>query len=435
MSQDQQVGINPCNTNNGGCQELCLFNSTHATCHCYHAKIAADGKSCKEYSAFLMFSSITSIDTIHMFDSNNPNTPLKKITSEYMKNAISLTYDYLEKRIFYSDIQRGSINIVYFNGSHHSVLAERQGSVEGLAFEEKSRDLYWTCQSDATINRLSLVVPDKRIEKIVRLSPDDKPRGIAVDSCSFRIYWTNWNSGAPSIQRSFVSGLGVESIISSQIRMPNGMAIDHSAEKLYWGDARLDKIERCNLDGTNREIILQDVPKHPFDLAIYGDYLFWTDWVLHAVVRTNKYTADDVTQIKNVGTRLMGIVAVANDTNNCEASPCRVLNGGCEDNCSLDERAAVICSCTPGRMLLQDGRRCVIKDANCTQDQFECTSGFCIPYKFSCDGVPECPDESDEKLDYCKSRNCRDGYFHCGDGRCIPVADKCNRQADCPGGQ
>ena len=36
--------------------------------------------------------------------------------------------------------------------------------------------------------------------------------------------------------------------------MPNGLALDRFAQKLYWGDARLDKIERCNYDGTNRQV-------------------------------------------------------------------------------------------------------------------------------------------------------------------------------------
>lgn len=69
-----------------------------------------------------------------------------------------------------------------------------------------------------------------------------------------QIYWTNWNSEAPSIQRSYVNGIGLEPIVTTHIRMPNGLAIDHMAQKLYWGDARLDKIERCNLDGSDRVV-------------------------------------------------------------------------------------------------------------------------------------------------------------------------------------
>lgn len=58
-------------------------------------------------------------------------------------------------------------------------------------------------------------------------------------------------------------------------------------------------------------------PSHPFDLAVYGDYIFWTDWVLQAVVRANKYTGEEVVKLREGLHEVMGIVAVANDTNAC----------------------------------------------------------------------------------------------------------------------
>lgn len=51
---------------------------------------------------------------------------------------------------------------------------------------------------------------------------------------------------------------------------------------------------------------------------MYGDYIFWTDWVLHAVIRANKYTGEDVVWLRKEVPRPMGIIAVANDTNDCE---------------------------------------------------------------------------------------------------------------------
>lgn len=45
---------------------------------------------------------------------------------ELMRNVIALAYEYSESRLFYSDIQRGSINTVHFNGSGHEVLLERE---------------------------------------------------------------------------------------------------------------------------------------------------------------------------------------------------------------------------------------------------------------------------------------------------------------------
>lgn len=69
-----------------------------------------------------------------------------------------------------------------------------------------------------------------------------------------KIYWTNWNDQQASIQRAFMNGWDVEDIISSDIKTPNALSIDHKAAKLYWADARLDRIERCEFDGSNRQV-------------------------------------------------------------------------------------------------------------------------------------------------------------------------------------
>ena len=36
--------------------------------------------------------------------------------------------------------------------------------------------------------------------------------------------------------------------------MPNSLVIDYSTDWLYWADARLDKIERAELDGSHRKV-------------------------------------------------------------------------------------------------------------------------------------------------------------------------------------
>ena len=77
------------------------------------------------------------------------------------------------------------------------------------------------------------------------------------------MYWTNWNDQHASIQTGHMSGWGLKKIISTDINTPNGLTIDHKAQKLYWLDARLDKIERCDMDGTNRKVCV-----------IYIDYMY-----------------------------------------------------------------------------------------------------------------------------------------------------------------
>lgn len=86
-----------------------------------------------------------------------------------------------------------------------------QGRVEGLAYDSLSNYLYFTCNNNATINKLNLtkafqakassasdanrskvlVYPvaslndtkPSLVERVVKLEKNDKPRGIAVDSC------------------------------------------------------------------------------------------------------------------------------------------------------------------------------------------------------------------------------------------------------------
>jgi sugar lactone lactonase YvrE len=57
--------------------------------------------------------------------------------------------------------------------------------------------------------------------------------------------------------RAALSGANVLTLIEKDIRTPNGLAIDHRAEKLYFSDATLDKIERCEYDGSQRYVSLQ----------------------------------------------------------------------------------------------------------------------------------------------------------------------------------
>lgn len=155
--------------------------------------------------------------------------------------------------------------------------------------------------------------------------------------------------------------------------MPNALTLDHKAQKLYWGDARLDKIERCEYDGSNRVVsispvniergkipannknilnyyyyfqpVVKVIPQHPFDLAVYGNYLYWTDWVLHAVLRVNKYTGEEVVWLRKDVAKPMGIVAIANDTADCKCDSLCVcgLNSFMHSICCKVSRTRVWC--------------------------------------------------------------------------------------------
>ncbi|CAL8335883.1 unnamed protein product [Lota lota] len=443
FNRARQQGTNVCQDNNGGCQQLCLYRGNgRRTCACAHGTLGEDGRRCRDYDGYLLYSERTILKSVHLSDESNLNAPVKPFEDpEHVKNVIALAFDFRggggrgANRVFFSDIHFGNIQQMNDDGSDRHTVVENVGSVEGLAYHRGWDMLYWTSYTTSTITRHT--VDQSRWaaayrHTVVSMSGDDHPRAFVLDECQSLMFWTNWNELSPSIMRATLAGANVLVIIGSDIRTPNGLAIDHRAEKLYFSDATLDKIERCEYDGSRRYVVLKNEPVHPFGLAVYGDYIFWTDWVRRAVLRADKYTGGDMKLLRaDIPQQPMGIVAVANDTNSCEFSLCRLNNGGCQDLCLLTSEARVNCSCRGDRKLLEDNT-CITLNTTCNRiDDFECGNGDCVNYTQTCDGMAHCKDKSDEKLFYCANRGCKTGYRKCTNGRCVGNTNWCNGRNDC----
>lgn len=436
--QDQNV-TNVCK-NPSHCSELCLFNGQEGVCQCSFRKLGEDKKTCVDHSAFILFSAGSVIESLHLNPENNLTPPIPTISNNVsLQNAIGLAYSYQESTIFYSDIQAGTINTVYFNGTGFKKILSGQGSVEGLTFDSLRNILYWTSTSDSSIRKLNVSNSDGlRTELVVQLNYEDKPRGIDIDICTGMIYWTNWNRKRPCIQRAFSSGFQKQEIVADKIHMPNGITVDSKSQKFYWADARLDKIDMCNLDGTSCKTVVSAYIEHPFDIAVFDQFLFFTDWMSHSVVKVNKLSGEDRVVLKDELLRPMGIIAVSENQNFCPIPKCGVQNGGCEDICN-SEQGYVQCSCRTGRHLMPDGQRCISSASNCASNQFQCSSArqdsiehlVCIPYELTCDGIDHCPDRSDEKIEYCSSRSCPSKFFQCSNNKCILNDLQCNGVDNC----
>ena len=62
------------------------------------------------------------------------------------------------------------------------------------------------------------------------------------------MYWTDWGT-TPKIARGRLDNTyNVDTIVTRQLKWPNGLVIDSASQKLFWADAGMDKIEYSNLD-------------------------------------------------------------------------------------------------------------------------------------------------------------------------------------------
>lgn len=153
------------------------------------------------------------------------------------------------------------------DGTGRQVLLDKGlDSCQGIAIDWMGRNIYWTDEGRGTISVARLddnSLPSKR-RVLVKTS---HPRSIVVDPKRGHMYWSQWESvmqvsvlekSMPAtIQRSWMDGTHVEVFATVGLHWPNGLTVDYSARKLYWCDVHLGRIERINLDGSNREVSFQ----------------------------------------------------------------------------------------------------------------------------------------------------------------------------------
>ncbi len=104
------------------------------------------------------------------------------------------------------------------------------------------------------------------------------------------MYWTEggYTLGEKykRVVRAFADGTGREELHNTGLLYPDGLSVDHSSQKMYWGD--ILKIERSNVDGSNRETVLSTY--HPMSTAVLGDTMYYTEAQQNAMFAYNLQT-------------------------------------------------------------------------------------------------------------------------------------------------
>ncbi|GAA6081867.1 low-density lipoprotein receptor-related protein 1B-like isoform X1, partial [Tachysurus ichikawai] len=261
FSRERERGMNECGLSNGGCMQLCFYlGSNRKSCSCAQGYLAPDGVSCRVYDVYLLYGERTALKSIHISDLGNQahNTPVPSYQRpEYFKNISALTFEYRQPRtrIFFSDAHYGNIQVINDDWTGRRVLADKVGSVVGLAYHRGWDALYWTSATASTITRHSL--DQSRVgawtrDTVVHMDRDDRPHALTLDECQNLMFWTNWSGRKVSILRASAWGRSVRVIVSERLVTPSALVIDPRAEKLYFSDSTVESVERCEYDGSLR---------------------------------------------------------------------------------------------------------------------------------------------------------------------------------------
>ncbi|KAH7700547.1 Protein T13C2.6 a [Aphelenchoides avenae] len=211
-----------------------------------------------------------------------------------LQNAGALDYWLKEKTIVWADVDAHTLHIWKYDGSFEgkgpaTVFTNNVPHVDGVAIDWVHGLLFRT-----DYDLLSIFVADLRsMRERVLLSTDlEAPRAIAVDPSSGVIFWSDW--GTHRIERAGMDGQDRKVIASGdQVYWPNGLTLDLPARRVYWveanGDTTKKGIYSSDYWGRDVKTVTQSVTfSNPYSIAVYGDWLYWTEVNRHQVLKVSK---------------------------------------------------------------------------------------------------------------------------------------------------
>ena len=77
-------------------------------------------------------------------------------------------------------------------------------------------------------------------------------------------------------------------LVNDNIEWPNGIAFDYQELRIYWVDARLDRLESIGINGNGRKLIVGNRHGniyHPYGVAVFSDFVFWSEWQNRSIFR------------------------------------------------------------------------------------------------------------------------------------------------------
>ncbi|XP_012580569.1 PREDICTED: low-density lipoprotein receptor-related protein 5 [Condylura cristata] len=279
-----------------------------------------------------------------------------------LEDAAAVDFQFSRGAVYWTDVSEEAIKQTYLNqtgAAVQNVVISGLVSPDGLACDWVGKKLYWT---DSETNRIEVANLNGTSRKVLFWQDLDQPRAVALDpahgdgacwlplaaldgppagsaqlsagseglsaildpnttahkdnlgftevrECRCLMYWTDWGEN-PKIECANLDGQQRYVLVNTSLGWPNGLALDLQEGKLYWGDAKTDKIEVIDIDGSERRTLLEDKLPHIFGFTLLGDFIYWTDWQRRSIERVHKVKASRDVIIDQLPD-LMGLKAVS----------------------------------------------------------------------------------------------------------------------------
>ncbi|KAF8560775.1 hypothetical protein P879_04327, partial [Paragonimus westermani] len=160
-----------------------------------------------------------------------------------------------------------------------------------IAFDWVHDLVYWTNGALRTIG----VIDRKRgwRKTLAELPASSQPLGIVVDPRFGRLYWVN-RGRTMAIEVMDMDGQNRRPLVTGNLVSPGSLSLDYERNELYWTDGRRGVVEAYDLRKRERRMVIQSNKYYPAWVAVFEDWVYWTDRKVKSLMRANKFTGSNV---------------------------------------------------------------------------------------------------------------------------------------------
>ncbi|XP_065930465.1 low-density lipoprotein receptor-related protein 4-like [Magallana gigas] len=352
-----------CHVLNGQCGDICIPQQDTHTCTCdLGLQLQNDSTSCDSTVFDSNFMLLTDLSHDRMIQVDIDTGTLVKLPFAAI-GATGIAYEKLFDTIFFtstvntftSKVMSVSLHgkkgiVTYATGFHSS---------ESIAIDYSTSNLYYAVKISSTSSGQDMirVVQHATFLEKTLLTNLKHPRDIALYPSKGLMFWVEVEN--PKIGKAAMDGTSKESIVTSDITWPNGIAIDYTSERLYWTEGYFDWIESSDINGEDRKKVLSDPGAHLRSIFVDSQFIYYTGYNRQRVVRINKTSEAEARVMKNYPELgVIGSVKVYTDNDIVDVNPlCAQNNGLCSTFC-FPTPSGRTCGCQDNVKLLSDQRTC-----------------------------------------------------------------------------
>ncbi len=163
-------------------------------------------------------------------------------------------------------------------------------SVHQIAVDWASLNWYFLDDTLEIVLLCALKNQEKFLCKMILSARLNKPRGIALDPEAGFMFFTVWGSDTAKLERANLDGTQRTILVDTKIVYPYGVTLDLPLKRVYWVDTYLDYIEAVDYDGLNRKTLLRGSPvQNLYSASVFQNSLYLTSWRNNSILRVNKF--------------------------------------------------------------------------------------------------------------------------------------------------